>query len=188
MCGFFVHFRCYTQLPVHLLVKSSKRHQNGGRYKNHVNFDIKYEKNNCQSSQKKYFDAGDINDDVTAWLQNQPSIFMFQWNCHIFYNNSKIFWDMTSNLYAWMYHGFVTKDISDDDIIDKVKTKSKCWTIVTSLIFELESSKCMELASLCYLEIIPNSRYNFRLKSSLGPQNGAYFENFEIFKIGSYCH
>ena len=37
---------------------------------------------------KSVFDVHDVTDDVTAWRQSVPSIFMFKWNCHIFPMNA----------------------------------------------------------------------------------------------------
>ena len=34
--------------------------------------------------EKSIFDVDDVTDDVTAWRQTWPSIFMFKRNCHIF--------------------------------------------------------------------------------------------------------
>ena len=93
--------------------------------------------------EKSIFDDNDVIGDVTAWLQRWPSIFMFEWNYHIFHNNYTTFWHMITSLYVWMYHGCKTMsmEIGDDDVIDgiiKSKSISTIWTASTWLIFKLE--------------------------------------------------
>ena len=79
----------------------------------------------------------------------------------------------------------------DDDVIDDVirsKSRSNFERAITLSIFNLQRrTKSQNVGSgMAYLAIGVNFRNNFRFKSSLGPQNGGHFENFEIFKIGSF--
>ena len=54
---------------------------------------------------------------------------------------------------------------------------------ITPLIFELERRTKAQIVgiSMAYLDLGPQIRYNFRFERSPGPQNGAHFENSEIF-------
>ena len=84
-----------------------------------------------------------MTDDVTAWRQNRPSLFMFKWKWHIFRDNLITIRYMITKLYMKMYCGYVTTPVDDrdDDLIHDVtifKNMSTFWTAVTSLIFDLE--------------------------------------------------
>ena len=73
-----------------------------------------------------------------------------------------------------------------DGIIDDVirsKNRSKFEIAITPSIFELERrTKSQNVGNgMTYLGVGLNFRYNFRFKSSPGPQNGGHFEIFEIF-------
>ena len=59
---------------------------------------------------------------------------------------------------------------------------------ITPLIFELESrTKSQNVGNgMAYLAVGLSFRYNFRFKNAPQCQNGSYFENFEIFEIGSF--
>ena len=59
---------------------------------------------------------------------------------------------------------------------------------ITPLIFELErQTKSQNVGNgMAYLAVGLSFRYNIRFKNAPQPQNGAYFENFEIFEIGSF--
>ena len=59
---------------------------------------------------------------------------------------------------------------------------------ITPLIFELERrTKSQNVGNgMAYLAVGLSFRYNFRFKNAPQPQNGGYFENFEIFEIGSF--
>ena len=63
-------------------------------------------------------------------------------------------------------------------------------TSISQSIFKLEQNLKDDNVVLlkAYLHGIINFLYNFRFKSSPWPQIGGYFENFEIFKIGSFWH
>ena len=56
-------------------------------------------------------------------------------------------------------------------------------TGISQSIFKLEQNLKDHNVELlkAYLHGIINFRYNFRFKSSPGPQNGGHFENFKIF-------
>ena len=57
------------------------------KYFRKVHFDIRYGKNVQNWPQKSTFYV----DDVTAWRQSRPSVFMFKWNCHIFCDKGRSF-------------------------------------------------------------------------------------------------
>ena len=72
-----------------------------------------------------------------------------------------------------------------DGIIGDVirsKNRSKFEIAITPSIFELERrTKSQNVGNgMTYLGVGLNFRYNFRFKSSPGPQNGGHFEIFEI--------
>ena len=45
---------------------------------------------------------------------------MFQWNCHAFYDNSKAIWEMITEVYVLVHHGYMIKlvDNTENQIID----------------------------------------------------------------------
>ena len=120
----------------------------------------------------------DVINDVTAWRQSQPSIFMFKWNCHIFHDNSNTVSDMITKLYVPRYHGhaIMPSDNCDNNVIDDVmrsKSRSNFEIAITSSIFKLERrSKAQNVGeSHGYLDSILNFLWHFWRKFSPRPQN-----------------
>ena len=64
---------------------------------------------------KTEFHNDDVTNGVTAWRQIQPSILMFQWNCHVFHDDSKTIWEMMTKVYLMVYHRFLIMLIVDTE-------------------------------------------------------------------------
>ena len=93
--------------------------------------------------------------------------------------------------YMYLGSGYMCVVLGVDDVIDDVirfTNRSNFEIAITPSIFELESrTKSNNIGNdMAYLGVWLNFRYNFRFKRSPWPQNGGHFENFEIFKIGSF--
>ena len=87
-------------------------------------------------------------------------------------------------MYLGSGYGCIVFGVHDviDDVI-RSKNRSNFEIAITPSIFELECrTKSQKIGNgMTYLGVGLNFRYNFRFKSSPGPQNGGHFEIFEIF-------
>ena len=94
-------------------------------------------------------------------------------------------------MYLGSGYGCIVFGVHDviDDVI-RSKNRSNFEIAITPSIFELECrTKSQKIGNgMAYLGVWFNFRFNFRIKRSPWPQNGGHFENFEIFKIGSFWH
>ena len=94
-------------------------------------------------------------------------------------------------MYLGSGYGCIVFGVHDviDDVI-RSKNRSNFEIAITPSIFELECrTKSQKIGNgMAYRGVGLNFRYNFRFKRSPWPQNGGHFENFEIFKIGSFWY
>ena len=94
-------------------------------------------------------------------------------------------------MYLGSGYGCIVFGVHDviDDVI-RSKNRSNFEIAITPSIFELECrTKSQKIGNgMAYLGVGLNFRYNFRFKRSPWPENGGHFENFEIFKIGSFWY
>ena len=133
----------------------------------------------------------DVIDDVTTERQTRPSIFMFNYiepSCHSnFITNDHFLMILTR--YMCPSDFILNYEFQGQRSMVKVMTSAEMlkWKItktgISQSIYKLEQNlKDHNVVPLkAYLHAITNFRYNFRFKSSPGPQNGDQFENFEIF-------